>query len=36
MESQLDVDEQAKREIKDMLISFDRSLIASGAFRVSF
>ena len=24
------MDEQAKREIKDMLISFDRSLIASG------
>ena len=26
----LDVDEQSKREIKDLLISFDRSLIATG------
>jgi hypothetical protein len=26
----LDVDEQQKREIKDILISFDRSLIATG------
>ena len=30
MESQLDVDEQAKREIKDILVSYDRSLIAAG------
>ena len=29
----LDVDEQAKREIKDLLVSFDRSLIAAGWFR---
>ena len=28
----LDVDEQSKREIKDLLISFDRSLIATGIF----
>ena len=28
----LDVDEQAKREIKDLLVSFDRSLIAAGSF----
>ena len=27
----LDVDEQAKREIKDLLVSFDRSLIAAGS-----
>ena len=26
----IDVDEQSKREIKDLLISFDRSLIATG------
>ena len=30
MESRLDVDEQAKREIKDILVSYDRSLIAAG------
>ena len=27
----VDVDEQAKREIKDLLVSFDRSLIAAGS-----
>ena len=26
----VDVDEQSKREIKDLLVSFDRSLIATG------
>lgn len=35
MDSRLDVNEQDKREIKDILVKYDRSLIAAGSSGVS-
>lgn len=35
MDLRLDVNEQDKREIKDILVKYDRSLIAAGSSGVS-